>query len=819
VRRKGIVTPLNRIGLTIVLLAVLLPVAACSKDPEVAKREHVARGDRYVAENKLAEAVIEYRNAVNLDARFGDARFKLGETYEKIGEARWKAGDIPERDAAYQNAFQEFLRAKELLPNRDDVQLKAARYLGDAGGFNESKAILEALLKKNPKNVDAQILLARSMVGLKDIPSAIKELESAIVQDPTRMDSYVGLGEVQRLNNNPVEAERALREALAAHPESVDVKLALAELSLAGRDPAKAESILTEILARQPKDERANNLLFRIYMSSGRLKEAEAPLRSLAASSTTVVPKMVLANYYFMMDRSGEALPILKELVKDKAARTPATLMLSQWEYAHGQQDSARKRIDDLLTQEPKNADALLAKARLLGSEGQIDEALVKAQAAAAAAPKRPEAPYWMGMFYLQKKDSDLALKSFNDALALNPADPYASLQVAKLQLAKLLQNGPATGADARSAADALRAVATSVDAVVRKQPGSLDARTTLIRALLAQAQVSQAVKDTVSAQAYVLQAEQKAARLVADAPKEPEAYNLVGAVALVKKDLPAARAAYASALELDKTSTTALAGLMGADLASGRPADAKAKLQARLAADPDNPALLNIAWRAYGAMGDTAKTEAERALAKTEQEAALRKLIQVEPSNFQAYEALVSLLYSQARVDEALRQLEQVVERNPKDVGALTAIGVILDTKNRTAEAQKKYEAVIQIDPNAAVAANNLAWIYAEQNVNLEVALQLAERAKSQLREDPQVDDTLGWVYYKKGLTALAISSFELSVRRDPKNPGYQYHLGLAYAQAGDKAKAREHLQKAAALGGGSKEAAEAKKFLATLG
>jgi tetratricopeptide (TPR) repeat protein len=116
-------------------------------------------------------------------------------------------------------------------------------------------------------------------------------------------------------------------------------------------------------------------------------------------------------------------------------------------------------------------------------------------------------------------------------------------------------------------------------------------------------------------------------------------------------------------------------------------------------------------------------------------------------------------------------------------------------------------------------VAANNLAWIYAEQNVNLEVALQLAERAKSRLREDPQVDDTLGWVYYKKGLTELAISSFELSVRRDPKNPGYQYHLGLAYAQKGDKAKAREHLQKAAALGGGSKEGTEAKKFLATLG
>ena len=476
--------------------------------------------------------------------------------------------------------------------------------------------------------------------------------------------------------------------------------------------------------------------------------------------------------------------------------------MLSSWAYANGQKDDAHKRLDDLLKLEPNNTRALVAKAELLARDGKLDEALVKAQAAAAASPTHPEPANLLGTLYLQKQDPELALKSFNDALALNPADPYASLQVAKLQLNKLIQNGPAADADA------LRAIVTSVETVLSKRPGNRDARTALIRALLAQAQVSQAAKDTASAQAQVLRAQRETAGLVAAAPNWAEAYNLVGAVALVQKDLPAARAAYAKALELDKTSTAALAGLMGADLASGKPADAKARLQARLAADPNNPALLGIAWRAYGAMGDAARTEE-----------ALRKLIQVEPSNFQAYFTLGQMLFSQGRLDEARREFEQQAQREPRSVGAHTFVGIILQMQNRTAEAQKKYEDIMQIDPNAAVAANNLAWIYAEQNANLEVALQLAERAKSQLREDPQVDDTLGWVYYKKGLTALAISSLERSANRDPRNAGYHYRLGLAYAQAGDKAKAREHLQKAAALGGDSKEASDAKKVLATLG
>jgi tetratricopeptide (TPR) repeat protein len=138
---------------------------------------------------------------------------------------------------------------------------------------------------------------------------------------------------------------------------------------------------------------------------------------------------------------------------------------------------------------------------------------------------------------------------------------------------------------------------------------------------------------------------------------------------------------------------------------------------------------------------------------------------------------------------------------------------------QDRLPEAQKKYERTLEIDPNAAVAANNLAWIYAEQNKNLDVALQLAQTAKSQLPDSAEVDDTLGWVYYQKGLATLAISSFEQSVAKDPANGVYLYHLGLAQLKNGDKVKARQSLEKALAAKGPFKEAAEARRVLAGLG
>jgi Tfp pilus assembly protein PilF len=252
----------------------------------------------------------------------------------------------------------------------------------------------------------------------------------------------------------------------------------------------------------------------------------------------------------------------------------------------------------------------------------------------------------------------------------------------------------------------------------------------------------------------------------------------------------------------------TALAGLVALDLSTGKPEDARARIARRLAANPADPAILEMAGRAYMSMGDAANAEQ-----------AWRKLIEVEPASLNAYEALGQIFFRQGRLDDARREFERMVERKPNAVGAHTLIGMILQMQNRLPEAQKQYERALEIDRNAAAAANNLAWMLAEQGANLDSALQLAQTAKSRLPDSPQVDDTLGWVYYKKGLATLAIASFERSVAKDPSNAGYLYHLGLAQLKNGDKVKARESLQKALAAKADFQDAADARKVLAGLG
>jgi len=754
---------LNRLETTVVLLVVLVPLAACSRDPEAKKRSYLASGDRYVEQKKDREAVVEYRKAIQLDPRFGEARYKLAGTYERLGDPG--------------NAYREFVRAADLLPDKDDVQLKAGQYQLIAGQYDQAKRIAEALLKKDPKNVSAKLVEANAMAGSKDLTGAIAELETAVEIDPRRISTYLNLAVFKAVNGEPAQAEAVLRNAIAMEPGSADARMGLANLYAATGDFAKAEATLKEVLALKPGHEMAGRALANIYIRTGRIKEAEAPIRAVAESSKTVSARLALAQYYLGFNRSPEALPILNALVKEPDGLVPASMLLARVDYADGRRAEAHRRLDQLLAQQPNNARVLVLKTHFLAADGRLDDALARAQAAATTDPRLPAAHYVMGLIYLQKKDIVQALKAFNEVLKLDPTSAETSLQVAKIHLTM-------------SRADLALPL---VEGVLTKQPDNLDAQLALVRVLLARNDLDRA--------------ETEAATLLAKAPTSGDAQAVVGAIAARKKNVPAARAAFTRALELDSTSLSALSGLISLDISAGKPADARARIAKSLAAAPANGALLELAGRVYMALGDAQKAEET-----------WRKLLDVQPTSLVAYAALGQLFYAQGRLDDARREFERYAERQPTAVGAHTLVGMILQMLNRIPEAQKKYERTLEINPNAAVAANNLAWLYAEQDTNLEVALELAQRAKTQMPESPEVDDTLGWVYYKKGLATLAIASFQQSLTRDPTNAGYLYHLGLAHLKNGDKAKGRESLEKALKTKGDFKDASDARKILADL-
>src|SRR5688572_13954981 len=101
-------------GRCVVALALGVSLlAGCAADPATKKRAAFEAGNKYFAEHKYNEAIVEYQNAIQADERFGEARFKLGEAFSVTNQ--------PAR------ALREYVRAADLMPQNVAAQLAAGR--------------------------------------------------------------------------------------------------------------------------------------------------------------------------------------------------------------------------------------------------------------------------------------------------------------------------------------------------------------------------------------------------------------------------------------------------------------------------------------------------------------------------------------------------------------------------------------------------------------------------------------------------------------------------------------------------------------------
>ena len=258
-------------------------MASCSS-PETEKVRHVERGDKYAAEKRDEFAVVEYASAVKIDPKFGQARFKLAETYERLNNPR--------------AAFPEYIRAADALPDDRTAQIKATQVLLLSGRFEDAKARAAALLAKNPKDVEVLLLYANSLAALRDPAGAIAQIEEALKVNPNSSPAFLNLGVVRMQSGDAKEAEAAFRKAIELEPASVDARLALANFLWAAQRAPEAEAILKEALAREPQHLLANRMLALLYVATRRTQEAEQPLKVVADVSKTPAARFQLADYY-----------------------------------------------------------------------------------------------------------------------------------------------------------------------------------------------------------------------------------------------------------------------------------------------------------------------------------------------------------------------------------------------------------------------------------------------------------------------------------------------------------------------------------------
>ena len=127
---------------------------SCTQDPAAKKQAHYERGRKYQAEGRPNEAIIEYRNALQVDADFVPALRALAAAYR---EKSW------DEDAA-----RELSKAARLEPASIPIQSELGRTLLTLEDWESCHGIGEVIAGADPKHPYGPYLMGAAASGRGD---------------------------------------------------------------------------------------------------------------------------------------------------------------------------------------------------------------------------------------------------------------------------------------------------------------------------------------------------------------------------------------------------------------------------------------------------------------------------------------------------------------------------------------------------------------------------------------------------------------------------------------------------------------------------
>jgi tetratricopeptide (TPR) repeat protein len=154
-------------------------------------------------------------------------------------------------------------------------------------------------------------------------------------------------------------------------------------------------------------------------------------------------------------------------------------------------------------------------------------------------------------------------------------------------------------------------------------------------------------------------------------------------------------------------------------------------------------------------------------------------------------YILLASLYRENEEIELGKKIYGQALRLFPEDVDILYNYGIFLEKIGENDEAMTKMQAVIALDPDNGAALNFVGYTWADNNHNLDKALEYIKKAVELMPDDGYVRDSLGWVYFKMGDVGQAIIELEKASEMVENDPVVKEHLGDVYLQLDQPEKA----------------------------
>jgi len=798
-------------SLAAIVLLMLVGSMACSRDPQVVKKRYFESGNKYFEKGRYKEASIQYRNALKRDMRYGPAHYKLALTSMKTGDIGGAVGS--------------FRRAIELLPkdspDRWDAIVKLCEiYLAVAKGektyMDEVEDFTKQILARDPNSFDGHRLVGdihytkaseayrtkRDDVGKEELEAAIAEYRKADSIKGGQQGVSMQLARALAAHGQFQESDDIYKRVIAkdktyqyAYTELYRMYLFQAAVADRANKPDvskgfrdQAEQVLKLGYQNNPKQYEFLTLLAWHYYGQHRTDEMVAVLQQIKSHAKEYEQAYLrVGDFYLRMGDGDSAVReykegLLKDAGKDVKKRGNYNKRIIEVLMRQGKRSEAAEVNSQILKDDPSDNDARGLSATFMLDRGDVTKALSELQAVVTAAPSNPVARFNLGRAHAALGEYEQARQQFQKAIELKPDYLAARLALAQLQVTR----------------GEFDAALKTAEAVLVIDPGNINARLIESAAMMGQKKFndSRQLLDT----------------MLKNAPSSPDVLFQMGVVNLAEGKYKEAQDAFKRAYQLNPANSRGLMGVVETEMAQNRPDAAIAALQAESDKAPNRADLLV-------ALGNTAVRAGKFDFAIATYQKALPLMDKNSKGQGDIYLRIGETYRRKGDLAMAVQNLQKAREQLPTNTIVLSTLGLTLDGAGRQPEAKQVYEATLKLQPDNAVVLNNLAYLLAESNGDLDDALSKAQRAKQLMPGLAEISDTLGWIYLKKHMPDQAIDIFSDLVKKQPNHATYRYHLAMAYQQKGDKTRAIDQLKEALKNGPDVEEKKKIQDLITRLG
>ena len=756
----------------------------------------LVKGEEYLQKRKFHDALMQFRSAAESDSKSAKAHWGLARAYENLGQ--------------FNDTLEELRKTVELDDKNLDAKAKLGNYflLVQPPMIAETEKVRDEILAADGSFIEGHILTA-SILAAQGKPDAevVSAINKAIALNPKRIESYVSLQRLYMTREKAADAEAAIKKGIAECSESATGHIEYGRFLMYSNRDGEAETQFAKAIEVDGQSIEARESIAEFYVTSRQMEKAEkAYVELVQVQENSPESRLVLAEFYSKANRDDEAIATLNQILADAPEYVRARYRLGQMYIDRKDSAKASEQLEALFKINDNDLEALMLRAKLRLQEGKAGDAVKDLEEVLKKQPSGREPLFLMAQARMALGQSDQANAFLADLERYHPAFLKAGL--IRIQAAFNV-------ADSQTALKLSNELVQKTNAAV---PNS-DITPQMIQDVRVRAMSSRGLANLDLGR--MADAKNDLQEIVRLSPRSASAMVNLAKVTIAERNDDGAVALYEKALEVDPQNFDAVSGIVNIHIRTNQTGKAHAKVDQMVATNAGRAdvlaALHYLKSTVYAAEKNNVETERQLASA-----------IELDPNYLPAYSAYASFLVGQNRTEEAIAQYKTVVEKRPA-APMFTLLGILEDSRGNTAEAEKAYRKALEMVPDTTIAANNLAWLIADKQGNLDEALQLATLAVNKGQATPGFYDTLGWVYLQKGLASPAVEQFKRAVAIEDSNkqkagetpaPGYRLRLGMALAKAGDKASARREVETSLRNGTqlSQRELRDAKTVLANL-